>query len=605
MKKIFYNTAIAAFAAFAFCSCEDYLDKTPLDSNSDATNWTSEASIEQFSWKFYGYLSELSYGSGSGKGQYHAESLTDDYATESFTEFTKNIPNSASAWNNPYDRIREANIMLNRIDLVNMPEAAKNHWKGVAKFFRGLYHFQLVKTYGDVVWVDDEIDFSKEENVTKPRDSRVTVMDNVVADLKFAADNCYAPSVAGKNTVNNMVANALLSRAALYEGAWEKYHKLNGGHPETFYTAAKDAAKKVIDSGLYAIGDDYKKMYTSLSLADSKEVILFKVYTLANVNGGKVTAAHSQYGWVDSSTPTWGLTKSAMENYTNAAGLPIHMDPDYNDKTMAGVFENRDKRLNATVYDQILPVVQLAYSYKLLQGILSTTGFWTNKFLDMNWLVTDEKGNYVNNPNIAQTWNMPSNDTDGPIFQYSEVLENYAEACAELGAITQNDLDISVNILRTKHGKIPALTLVGKDAVSVNGVAITMAPNDPAANVLIQELRRDRRSELMADGFRHDDLMRWALGANLDTKKNPDGYVGASVDAIKDYTEKAGISVSWADVLEKNFFANGYKSPYNTSAVNHGGAMVDRTWDDKYYLEPIPSGQILLDNNLEQNPGWK
>lgn len=174
-------------AALGLSSCSDYLDRTPLDSNSDATNWTSESAIEIYSWKFYGYLSELSYGSGWTKGQYHSESLTDDYATESFTEFTKNIPNASSAWNTPYDRIREANIMLNRIDLVpDLSEKAANHWKGVARFFRALYHFNLVKTYGDVVWVEDEIDFSKDENVKRSRDSRVTVMDNVVADLEFA-----------------------------------------------------------------------------------------------------------------------------------------------------------------------------------------------------------------------------------------------------------------------------------------------------------------------------------------------------------------------------------------------------------------------------------
>lgn len=592
MKKIFYTLTIGALAVLGLNSCSDYLDRTPLDSNSDATNWTSEAAIETFSWKFYGDLSELSYGSGWTRGQYHSETLTDDYATESFTEFTKNIPNSSSSWNTPYDRIRAANIMLNRIDLVpNLSDKVANHWRGVARFFRALYHFELVKTYGDIVWVDGEIDFTKDENVKRSRDSRVTVMDNVVSDLEFAMNNCYSPSEAETNTVNSMVAAALLSRVALYEGAWEKYHNLSGGHPDTFYKTAKEAAAKVIDSGLYEVTDNYKGMYTSLSLVGSKEVLLYKIYSLANVNGGKVTAAHAQYGWIDSSTPTWGLTKSAVENYTNADGLPIHMSSSYNDKTLEGVFSNRDKRLNAAVDDAILPVTKLTYTY----GIVSTTGYWTWKFLDYS-----KKAEYEANG----TWNAPSNDTDGPIFQYSEVLENYAEACAELGSITQADLDKSVNLLRVRHGEIPALTLVGTTGCSVNGVAITKAPNDPATNVLLQELRRDRRSELMADGFRHDDLMRWALGKNLDTKENPDGYIGASKDAIKAYSATVEDAAEWEDIEKENFFLNGYKSPYNTSAVNAGGSTVDRTWNDKYYLEPIPAGQILLDENLTQNPGW-
>lgn len=590
MKKTIFTLVIAALAVLGLSSCKDYLDLKPLDSNSDATNWTSESSLETFAWKFYGRLSELSYGSGWTRGQYHGETLTDDYATETFTEFTKNVPNSGGVWNTNYDRIREANILIARIEQVpNLSEAAAKHWEGVGRFFRAVYYYNLVRTYGDVVWVDHELDFSKEENVTLPRTSRVTVMDNVVADLEFAMNNCYAPDKAAANTINSMVAAAFLSRVALYEGAWEKYHSVSGGHPETFYSKAKEAAGKVISSGLYEVTNDYKGMYTSLSLVGSKEVLMYKIYTLANVNGGKITEAHSQYGWSDSSTPTWGLTKSAMENYTNAQGIPTHMYA-YDDKTMEGVFGNRDKRLNATVYDQIVPVIDLPWDY----GILSTTGFWTFKFMPLERRAQMEANN---------SWNAPSNDTDGPIFTYAEVLENYAEACAELGQLTQSDLDKSVNLLRTRHGKIPAMTVAGT-SVSVNGTTITKDPKDPAANVLIQELRRDRRSELMCDGFRHDDLMRWALGKNLDTKQNPDGYLGASAAVIQQYRNTVAGAKPWEEIAKKNFFLNGYKSQYNTAAINAGGTTVDRVWDDKYYLEPIPSGQILLDPNITQNPGW-
>jgi len=116
---------------------------------------------------------------------------------------------------------------------------------------------------------------------------------------------------------------------------------------------------------------------------------------------------------------------------------------------------------------------------------------------------------------------MPTNDTDGPIFTYAEVLENYAEAAAEIGtvggtAIIQTDLDKSVNILRVKHGGIPGFTLVGANAVAVNGTTINADPkNTTAINVLVLwELRRERRSEIIGDGFRYKDLMRWKLGAN-------------------------------------------------------------------------------------------
>ena len=584
MKNTFFNIISGAIVVFALCGCNDYLDRVPLDSNSDATNWSSESAIETYSWNLYGDLSGFSYGSGWTRGQYHGEYLTDDYSTESFSQFTVSIPNSSSSWNSPYDNIRKANILLSRIDQVpDLSGAAANHWRGVARFFRGLWHFQLLKTYGDIVWVDKEIDIASEEELTLPRTSRTEAADKIIEDLQFAVDNCYAPGAAGANTVNSMVAAALLSRVALYEGSWEKYHSTSGGHSNQFFEKAKNAAQTVISSGLYSINEQYKENYTSNDLSDNTEMILFKRYAYI-ATGGTVTHAHAQFGWSDSSTPTWGLTKSAIENYATADGLPIHM-VSYDDKTMDGVFEGRDARLTATVYPEKILVTEHAY----IEGILSTTGYWTYKFVPL-----DEYEKRTKN----STWNGPYNDTDGPIFAYPEVLLNYAEACAELGNCTQADLDKSINILRAKHGKIPALTVSGT-SVSVNGTDITKAPGDPAENVLIQEIRRERRSELMADGFRHDDLYRWALGKNLDIDQNPDGYLGASKEIIIE--SAAADNIDAATIEAKNYFVaigkTYYKCPYEPGKNS-------RTWNDKYYLEPIPSNQLLLDTAIQQNPGW-
>lgn len=577
MKTKIFAIISGVFALAVLSGCNDYLDKVPLDSNSDATNWKNESAIQTYAWNLYGDLSQFSYGSGWTRGQYHGETLTDDYTTGTFSRFTQNVPSSAGTWNNDYSYIRKANIMLSRIDRVpDISDEAANHWRGVARFFRALWSFELLKTYGDIVWVNAEIEnISNAEELSRPRDSRVSVTENILADLEFAATNCYAPSKAGANVVNNMVAAALGSRVALYEAAWEKYHNTTGGKAEEFYTKAKNFANQVIGSGLYSVNANYKANYTAQSLDGNTEMILFKRYAY-NGNGGSVTLAHATYGYSDSSTPTWGLTKSAVENYAGSDGIPIHMKQ-YNDQSKAGVFENRDARLAATVHSEIFPVVGTEY----IEGIVSTTGYWTYKFVPL-----DEYDTRIKN----STWNGPYNDTDGPIIAYPEILLNYAEACAELGSCSQADLDKSINLLRTQHGKIPALSVSGTN-VSVAGTAITKDPNDPSANVLIQEIRRERRSELMADGFRHADLMRWALGKNLDTDLNPAGYIGASRSLLEEYG---------TITPDKNYFVtiNGvqYKSAYP--------AENKRTWEDKYYLEPIPSGQITLDENLGQNPGW-
>src|SRR5690606_183568 len=54
------------------------------------------------------------------------------------------------------------------------------------------------------------------------------------------------------------------------------------------------------------------------------------------------------------------------------------------------------------------------------------------------------------------------NITDAPIIRYGEVLVNYAEAVAELGTLTQDDLDKTINVLRNRTGVgLPRLELSG------------------------------------------------------------------------------------------------------------------------------------------------
>lgn len=588
MKNKYISIAIAALA-LSFGSCSDYLDTKPLDQNSDATNWTSEASLETYAWNLYGNFS--GYGSGWSRGQYHSSAMCDDYSSDSYSQPTKTIPSSSGSWNNPYTEIRRANILLNRVDRIpNITKEAANHWKGIARFFRAQQHFELVKTYGDVVWVDTEIDIDDAASLGRARDPRVTVMKNVCADLQFAGENCRYTT---NNSVNNMSAYALLSRVALYEGAWQKYHNNNTADAKYFYEIAKNAARKVIDSGKYSIHSGYKVNYISKDLTGNTEMILFKVYCYTG-EGAKVTFAHSMQGWSNSSSKSWGLTKSAVECYANANGLPAFMGT-YKDATIGDVFTDRDARLSQTCDPKILCPVGMAYT----QGVNSSTAYWTTKFIDFNDYGTS-------------TWSAPYNTSDAPIYTYSEVLENYAEACAELetvggAAMSQNDLDISVNIVRAKHGNLPALTYAGSGSVSVGGTVITKDPkNTWGVSNLLWELRRERRSELMCDGFRYDDLMRWKQGTLLDFVKNPDGYLGASKAAIDAYynahkSDTFYSKIKYDDIVKGNFWNsdNSYLSAFNTTKNM-------RVFDEaKNYTEPIPSTQIVLNPNLTQQDGWK
>jgi hypothetical protein len=546
IKSILYLSVLL----FVFGSCSKDLNVDTPDQFSDDNFWTSENNVRSYNWGFYDLFT--GYGTGTS-GDFYFSSLTDDQASATFQNFAQNIPTTSGDWNWTY--IRKANIMLERINKVPMSDEAKNHWRGIARFFRAMDYFTKVKAFGDVPFVNSSLDISQTDVIYKPRDPRALVMDSVLADINYAVENIRTTDQA--NTVNKDVALALKARICLFEGSYRIYHtELGLADAEKFLTAGKDACEKLL-VGKYALGD-YKSIYNSLDLAGNKEMILYKKYLT-----GVLT--HSVVGYTNSTTPMSGLTKSAVESYAAVDGLPISQSPLYKgDNTIKDLRANRDNRLLVTI-DTVL-----MYNGSLFNGSSSSTGYRPTKFL---------------NPAAVQL--APNNDTDAPIFWYAEVLLNYVETVAlleKLGlyTVTQADLDKSVNLLRSR-AKIAPLVLAGPGAVSASGVVINDPLRPADISPLMWEIRRERRVEFMMDGFRYQDLMRWKQGEKLDNVKNPSAFLGAKVPDNK-------------KVLRD---ANGYIMPYS--------AGITRTFvDPKNYLSPIPSGQFALypSGTLKQNPGW-
>lgn len=556
-KNILYILPVLLY--FALTGCTKFVDKGLPDTFDDSEFWTTEDKIKTYSWEFYNMFT--GFGNGSGTGDFYFTSFTDDQAAPTFANYAVSAPASSADWDWKY--IRKANIMLERIIQAPISDEAKNHWKGVARFFRALRYFQLVQAYGNVPWIGRSMDISETGMIYKPRDSRVLVMDSILADIDFAAANLRPKdNVNNINTVNNHVALALKSRLCLYEGSYRKYHtELGLAGADKFLLQAKDACAKLFTAG-YKLSEDYQAVFNSIDLssgAAAQEVLLFKRYV-----PGVLT--HSVVGFTTGSTQMRGLTKSAVEAYLCDDGLPISLSPRYMGNDSIQVLRaNRDKRLLITI-DTFL-----CYNGKLVNGLSSSTGYRPSKYLQ---------------PKIANE-RSPYNDTDAPLFWYAEVLLNYAEACAELdqlGAytISQADLDNSINKLRDRAG-VPHLQLNGVQGVAVNGTPYTDTKKDADVTSLVWEIRRERRVELMMDGFRYQDILRWKKGYYMDSEKNPDIFLGAKVPDN-------------GKVLRN---ADGYIMPYK--------AGTKRTFiDPRHYLSPIPTGQIALypDGGLVQNPGW-
>ena len=558
--KIFILLAITLISG---CK-KDFLTRMPLDQMTDNNFWTTEGNVRTFSWGFYpAYF--VGYGSGYTWGSYFTgETLNDDFAPPSPNQFTKNVPASGGGWS--FGWVKKANLFLDRVKKVPMSAEAINHWTGVARFFRAMEYSDLVKSFGDVPWYGRVLKETETAELYRTRDSRTLVMDSVLADFKYAADNVRAADGVKGLTVNKYVVLAYMSRNLLFEGSWQKYHNNNLVKATEYFEAAKWAANEVMTKGGYTLSSSYRGVFSSLDLLGNTETIMFRRYETALLT-------HSLNSYVNKE-PQTGVSKDAIDTYLSKDGLPISVSPLYKgDKTINDVMTDRDPRLTETFVNQIR-LNGDAISY-------STSGYACQKFL--NEAIKDQ----ING-------NGSLNDTDAPVIRLGEVLVNYAEACAELGTMTQTDLDNSIKKLRQRPGiNMPVLQVIG-NLPAINGVVYDDPKRDQTVPSLIWEIRRERRVELMMEGFRYADLRRWKKLNYTDTQLNKDINRGAWI--VKAAWPKA------KDVTIENNAAAGYIVPAWKPESQR--AFIDA----KVYLSPLPLDQITLYKaqgvELTQNPGW-
>lgn len=575
MKKIVITTI--ALSALVCSGCDSLLNKQPIDQFTDGNFWSSETNVETFANRFYDTFSGYS-------GAFYFPTLNDNQGVVGLSDWNyKSVPAAIGLWTSNYQALRRANLMIERIPgISSMSDASKNNWIGVARLYRALKHYELVRAFGDIIYVDkllDVTDSDKNLYLYGERQDRDVVMDKVLEDLNFAVANINM-NAGSRTAFNNAVAQAIKSEICLYEGTFCKYRSTADGQKaadnaraQKFLTESKTASKAIMDNTMYSLNASYQGNYNSVDLAGNKEMILYKKY-LYGVLG------HSTIDYTCSSTMQNGMSKAAFESYLFTDGKPLATTS--LDKTDHPVLEDghlsiknllavRDPRLSAAV-DPVLMYKGNAYARFDLPSAggmetSSSTGYGVYKFDN-------------DDIEVARRNQTGSNETDAPIFWLANIYVNYAEACAELGNCTQADLDASVNKLRDRVGMPHLTTSPAHDTANNMGVSD-----------LIWEVRRERRVELMYDNDdRYWCLIRWHQLDKLDTSKYPDQTKGAYIAAEP--------KVGTEDCAETD--ANGYIS------FSSGKS---RLYESRQYLYPIPSGQIDLyqaaGKTLTQNPGWE
>lgn len=543
MKK-YLSIIAAALLMGSFSSCSDFLDRYPLEELSEESFWKTEKDAEMAVSNLYNVLPTWD----------TDEAINSDDAVHGIKwaagDQSKGVYDPENyGWSGEYGYIRQANLVLEKIQEMDLSEDAYKKLEGQARFFRAYTYFTLIRSFGAVPYIDKPLEMSDVENITRtPKDE---VYAKVMEDFDIAIANLPVQwDEANSGRITKGAAMAMKARAALYFNNWE---------------TAMTEAKNVMDLGQYELYDKdntgrYKELFWEV--ADGCDEFILSVQFNAP------TRTHYLIGWECFPTLGWGglnPTQSLVDAFEDINGAPITSEASVYDPT--NPFANRDPRLEVnvlhdgeTMYGVTIKVAPLKSSGNTgiaQYGDATATGYYQQKWLD---------------PSIdprSTGWNMGK---DWVIIRYAEVLLTYAEAKNELSPLDPSAFD-AVNQVRRRVG-MPDLQ--------------NTDPTKPTYCGTQDDLRKriwnEWRVEFALEGGKRQwDIRRWGIAKDV---------LNAPFEGLR-YTLVDDPNAPKGD--------NGKKC---ILYVGEPLKLAGSHYEDHNYLLPIPQSEIDLNPKLEQNPGY-
>lgn len=522
-------------------SCSDFLETVPHDALSPSTTWQTEADAEKFLIGCYdGWADEsgiLYWDCGSDFGfNYHIH------------EGWRNIGNGSMTASNQvagyysFSMIRRCNDFLTNIANIEFAEESKkNNMIGQVKTIRAYQYFLMNWIYGGVPIIES---YETAEEAQVPRNSEEEVKNFIYNELDEAIPMLYdAPEASGY--IAKGTALALNMRASLFYGDYQR---------------AKDAAKAIMDLGIYELDPSYENLFT-LAGQNSKEIIA-AVQHDENLYSNWMIA--TMYNNADGGWSSMVPTQNLVDAYEMSNGLTKEEAGSGYDETHP--FSNRDPRMAMTILYPGMDWVGLTG-----KTILNTLDATIDGVKNPNY--PDDADNASK---TALTWakylnpytqygDIWSTNAQPIVFRYAEVLLSYAEAENELNGPSAEVYNL-LNQVRNR---------VGMPDVDKNKY------NNQAK--LRELIRRERSVELAGEGLRRQDIIRW---------KDDSGKMLAETVLNGPLTRVVGtVNTSEPDPTKR--------------ATISGTALVENRAFASYnrYL-PIPQSAIDKNPNLKQNEGY-
>jgi hypothetical protein len=529
------------------------LDRLPETEFSDADFWNTETDLVNACNRLYQQLDAN-----------WVDNRADDAMNTSPDQISngnRSIPNTSGDWNDRYDEIFTANNILEKAGKAKVTTAIRNRYYGEARFFRAYAYANLVSKYGDVPLVLKTLAINSPE-LTMGRSPREQVVKAIYDDLDSAA--LWLPKrteivAAQYGRVSKSTALALKARVALYEGTRGKFHSSATGW-QSHLQVAIAAAQLVMAEG-HVLFSNYGDLFLEAGeAATNSENILVKIFGVSNTN---LVLGHNNSR--DLENGRMSPSRNLLRQYLYSDGLPAYNTDgtvsakrsamfvtEANESSYNTVFDNRDPRVGFTFIKSGESAYQSPWVPKTSLG--SRTAFAPKKGFSK----------------IDQTISGAAT-LDRILIRYAEVLLTYAEAKFELnGTISDADLNLTVNALRTRAGFTPKLT---NAFVTANGLSMQ------------EEIRRERTVELAMEGFRYNDLIRWKTAETVLPKEILGGkfitaeWVGTNANSLNLNADKILVV---EPATTRSFIAN------------------------RDYLYPVPLNEITLsEGNVKQNPNWQ
>lgn len=204
--------------------------------------------------------------------------------------------NLFNSWDNAYDQIRNANVIISRIDIPDwINEQDKNEILAEAYFHRAYWYYRLVNQFGDVPFLSKEYTEPKIDFYTH---SRKTILKKIQSDMEFAVQ--WLPKVVDPGKVNRAAGNHLLTKIYLANSQFDK---------------AIESSGNVINDGIHLLMNQRFGKYVS----DSKYNVIWDLHQKENKsiteNKEGILVVQDKYGFPDAEVPNGTY---AMRNYSGA-----------------------------------------------------------------------------------------------------------------------------------------------------------------------------------------------------------------------------------------------------------------------------------------------